>query len=72
MIELIGYCAAGLTTHAFVPQVFLTWRSKSADDLSLTTMAAFTMGVFFGLKLRHRHRRPGAVSRSHFASRHDR
>jgi MtN3 and saliva related transmembrane protein len=45
MTELLGYCAAGLTTLAFVPQVLKTWRSQSATDLSLAMMTAFTAGV---------------------------
>jgi MtN3 and saliva related transmembrane protein len=45
MVELLGYCAAGLTTIAFVPQVLKTWRSQSAGDLSFPMMAAFTVGV---------------------------
>jgi MtN3 and saliva related transmembrane protein len=45
MTELLGYCAAGLTTLAFVPQILKTWRSQSATDLSLSMMAAFTAGV---------------------------
>jgi MtN3 and saliva related transmembrane protein len=45
MIELVGYCAAGLTTLAFVPQIVKTWRSQSAIDLSRFMMAAFTTGV---------------------------
>ena len=49
MIELLGYCAAGLTTIAFVPQVLKTWRSRSAADLSFSTMAAFTSGVLLWL-----------------------
>src|ERR1700730_16796586 len=49
MIELLGYCAAGLTTIAFVPQVLKTWRSRSAADLSFPMMAAFTMGVLLWL-----------------------
>jgi MtN3 and saliva related transmembrane protein len=49
MVEWIGYGAATLTTLAFVPQVLHTWRSKSARDLSLPMMAAFTAGVILWL-----------------------
>jgi MtN3 and saliva related transmembrane protein len=49
MVELLGYCAAVLTTIAFVPQVLKTWRSKSAADFSFTMMAAFTLGVLLWL-----------------------
>jgi MtN3 and saliva related transmembrane protein len=48
-VELVGYVAAALTTIAFVPQVLKTWRSKSAGDLSFSTLVAFTSGVFLWL-----------------------
>jgi MtN3 and saliva related transmembrane protein len=38
--------AAVLTTVAFVPQVWQTWRTKSAGDLHVWTLASFTLGVF--------------------------
>jgi MtN3 and saliva related transmembrane protein len=49
MVELLGYCAAGLTTVAFVPQVLKVWRSQSAADLSFPMIAAFTSGVILWL-----------------------
>jgi MtN3 and saliva related transmembrane protein len=49
MVELLGFCAAGLTTIAFVPQVLKTWRTQSAADLSFPMMAAFTSGVLLWL-----------------------
>jgi MtN3 and saliva related transmembrane protein len=49
MVEIIGYCAAGLTTFAFVPQVVKTWRSQSAADLSLPMLASFTSGIVLWL-----------------------
>ena len=42
---LIGYFAGFLTTIAFVPQVFKTWKSKSASDLSLGMFLVFSLGV---------------------------
>lgn len=48
-VELIGYAAAVLTTVSFVPQVIKTWRSRSADDLSLLMLVVFTLGVFLWL-----------------------
>ena len=45
MVQLLGYCAAALTTLAFVPQIVKTWRSHSAADLSWSMMAAFTSDV---------------------------
>ncbi len=44
-ILLMGYAAAALTTVAFLPQVLKTWRSGSARDLSLPTLALMTSGV---------------------------
>jgi MtN3 and saliva related transmembrane protein len=44
-IEMIGYVAAVLTTVSFVPQVWRTYRSKSAGDLSIVMLAMFTVGV---------------------------
>jgi MtN3 and saliva related transmembrane protein len=49
VIEWVGYLAAALTTAAFVPQVVKTWRSKSAGDLSLPMLIAFTIGVLLWL-----------------------
>lgn len=42
---LIGLVAGFLTTVAFIPQVRKIYRTKSADDVSLLTFAAFTLGV---------------------------
>ncbi len=46
LVDLIGYLAGSLTTVAFLPQVIKTWRSRSAQDLSLAMLAIFTTGVF--------------------------
>jgi MtN3 and saliva related transmembrane protein len=55
-LDLIGSLAGLLTTAAFVPQVIKTWRSKSAEDLSLATLVTFTTGVvlwlMYGISLR--------------------
>jgi MtN3 and saliva related transmembrane protein len=42
----LGYFAGFLTTAAFVPQVWKTWKSKSATDLSLAMFSVFSVGVF--------------------------
>ncbi|SDX77419.1 MtN3 and saliva related transmembrane protein [Albimonas donghaensis] len=44
-IEMMGYAAAALTTLSFLPQVFKTWASGSARDLSLGMLLAFFAGV---------------------------
>ncbi len=45
-IEILGLIAGLLTTIAFIPQVFKTWKSKSADDVSITMFVLFISGVF--------------------------
>ena len=42
--EIIGYVAAVLTTGAFAPQVWRTWKTRSARDLSLTMLLAMLIG----------------------------
>lgn len=43
--DLIGYAAATLTTIAFVPQAWKTWKSRSAAGVSLRMYIIFTTGV---------------------------
>jgi MtN3 and saliva related transmembrane protein len=43
--ELIGYCAASLTTLSFVPQAWLTFRTRDVRGISLGMYSAFTVGV---------------------------
>lgn len=45
-INLLGLLAGTLTTIAFLPQLFKTWKSKSAKDVSLVMMITFSVGVF--------------------------
>lgn len=53
--DWVGYLAATLTTSAFVPQVWLTWRSKDVSGISLGMYSVFTLGValwlLYGLSL---------------------
>ena len=44
-VTALGLLAAALTTFSFLPQVIKTWKSKSADDLSLGTFSMFCAGV---------------------------
>jgi len=44
-IEIIGFLAAILTTAAFLPQVYKTWRTKDVSGLSLTMFLMFFTGV---------------------------
>ena len=43
--DWVGYIAATLTTSAFVPQVWLTWRTKDVSGISLGMYSVFTLGV---------------------------
>jgi MtN3 and saliva related transmembrane protein len=43
--ELIGYCAASLTTLSFLPQAWLTFRTRDVRGISLGMYSAFTVGV---------------------------
>ena len=44
-IEFVGALAGTLTTIAFIPQVVKTWRSGSAQDISLFMFLLFSTGV---------------------------
>ena len=44
-IDIFGYFAAILTTAAFLPQLIKTLKTKKADDVSLTTLIMFIVGV---------------------------
>ena len=54
-IDLFGFFAALLTTIAFLPQLYKTWNTKSADDVSLLMLVLFIIGLFcwiiYGLKI---------------------
>ena len=43
--KILGYAAGFLTTIAFIPQALKIWKTRSADDVSLPTFIAFTIGV---------------------------
>ena len=43
--ELIGYVAAFLTTASFVPQAWLTFRTRDVSGISLGMYSAFTTGI---------------------------
>ena len=44
-IEIIGYCAAFLTTIAFLPQALQSWRTRDLSGVSLGMYSLFTAGV---------------------------
>ena len=44
-VETIGYIAGAFTTIAFVPQVYKTWKMKSAKDISIYMFMIFATGT---------------------------
>lgn len=48
-IELIGLIAAVLTTAAFLPQVYKTWKTKDVSALSLPMLILFFIGIVLWL-----------------------
>ena len=48
-INWVGYIAAFCTTAAFIPQVILVWRERSAKAISLGMYLSFCFGVFLWL-----------------------
>jgi MtN3 and saliva related transmembrane protein len=43
--EWVGYAAAFLTTCSFVPQAWLTFRTRDVRGVSLGMYTVFTLGV---------------------------
>ena len=43
--EVFGFIAAILTSIAFIPQLFRTWTTKSAKDVSFVMLIMFLTGV---------------------------
>ena len=54
-VDLFGFLAAVLTTIAFLPQLYKTWKTKSADDVSLIMLILFIIGlicwIIYGMKI---------------------
>ena len=54
-IDVFGFLAALLTTIAFLPQLYKTWQTKSADDVSIIMLILFIIGlicwIIYGLKI---------------------
>ncbi len=48
-MDIIGLVAATLTTAAYVPQVYKTWKEKSTKDISLSMYAVLLTGVLLWL-----------------------
>ena len=53
--DWLGYAAATLTTAAFIPQAWLTFRTRDVSGISLSMYSVFTLGValwlLYGLAL---------------------
>jgi len=45
LIDATGYTAATLTTASFIPQAWLTFRSRDVHGISLAMYGAFTVGI---------------------------
>jgi MtN3 and saliva related transmembrane protein len=43
--DLLGYGAAVLTTVAFIPQAWQTWKTRRAEGVSLSMYCIFATGV---------------------------
>jgi MtN3 and saliva related transmembrane protein len=44
-VDVIGYCAASMTTLSFVPQVIQTLRTRDLSGISLLMYAVFCAGL---------------------------
>lgn len=49
IVNITGSLAGGLTTIAFIPQVLRTWKTRSAQDISLFMFLLFSCGVLLWL-----------------------
>lgn len=47
--EWLGFAAAALTTAAFVPQAWMTSRTRDVSGISLAMYSAFTLGIVLWL-----------------------
>ena len=45
LTDWLGYAAATLTTSAFVPQAWLTFRTRDVSGISLGMYSVFTVGI---------------------------
>jgi MtN3 and saliva related transmembrane protein len=48
-MDWLGYLAASLTTASFLPQAWLTFRTRNVSGISLSMYAVFTLGVLLWL-----------------------
>jgi MtN3 and saliva related transmembrane protein len=45
LIDALGYVAATLTTASFLPQAWLTFRTRDVSGISLAMYSVFTLGI---------------------------
>ncbi|MES2050288.1 MAG: SemiSWEET transporter [Pseudomonadota bacterium] len=47
--DIIGYIAACMTTSAFIPQAWMTWKRKHAEGVSLGMYVILVSGIILWL-----------------------
>ncbi len=47
--DMIGYIAACMTTSAFIPQAWMTWKRKHAEGVSLGMYVILVSGIILWL-----------------------
>lgn len=45
LIDWLGFAAATLTTSSFLPQAWLTFRTRDVSGISLGMYSVFTLGI---------------------------
>ena len=45
LIDTLGYAAAALTTASFMPQAWLTFRTRDVSGISLAMYSVFSFGI---------------------------
>ena len=45
LVDGLGYAAATLTTASFLPQAWLTFRTRDVSGISLAMYSVFTIGI---------------------------
>ena len=45
LIDTLGYLAGVLTTASFLPQAWLTFRTRDVSGISLAMYSVFTLGI---------------------------
>ena len=49
LTDIVGYIAACMTTSAFIPQAWMTWKHKHADSVSLGMYVILVSGILLWL-----------------------